>query len=117
MKVKEKKFLGGAGLVALNIKSTGAKVTFSTVLGKDTNAKFVREILRKNNINLNEKTENDRPTTEKNVIINQNHRMLKLDTLENKLIDQTTLNYLKSKIKKTKANAKNNNVKKDIANS
>ena len=105
LKVKEKKFLGGAGLVALNIKSTGAKVTFSTVLGKDTNAKFVREILRKNNINLNEKTENDRPTTEKNVIINQNHRMLKLDTLENKLIDQTTLNYLKSKIKKTKANA------------
>ena len=56
-------------------------------------------------IKLFSKLDSDRPTTEKNVIINQNHRILKIDTLENKLIDKSSINYIKNKISKIKTNA------------
>lgn len=105
LRASEKKFLGGAGLVALNIRATGAKVFFTTILGKDENAKFAKEILLKNKIKLYSKSDSDRPTTEKNVIINQNHRILKIDTLENKLIDKSSIKYIKNKISKIKTNA------------
>lgn len=105
LKINEQKYLGGAGLVALNMKSTGAKVFFTTILGKDDNANFVKKILKENKIFFKYISESERPTTEKNVFINQSHRILKVDTLENKLIDQNSIEFIKSVIKKTKSKA------------
>ena len=43
----EKTFIGGAGVVAKHIKNLGANVVISSIIGKDSNGKFVQKILRK----------------------------------------------------------------------
>ena len=40
-------YLGGAGIVSKHLRAAGAKVNFTTVLGKDAFAKFVKDDLKK----------------------------------------------------------------------
>ncbi len=102
---KEKNYVGGAGIVSMHLKSAGAKVIFSTVLGNDKLKKLVLKKLKEFKIDTKYQIEKLRPTTNKNVIISQGYRMLKLDTLDNKPISQKTLTTFSNEIKKTKADA------------
>ena len=78
-----KSYVGGAGVVALHLRSAGAKVTFTTLLGKDASAQMVESELTSAGITVNIILDDDRPTTQKNVIICNGYRLLKLDTLDN----------------------------------
>jgi rfaE bifunctional protein kinase chain/domain/rfaE bifunctional protein nucleotidyltransferase chain/domain len=100
-----KKFVGGAAVVALHLKAAGAKVKFFTVMGNDPLQKFVVRELKKNKIEVNVILDGTRPTTSKNVFISNNYRLLKVDDLDNQPINQTTLNYLKEKLKKINSDA------------
>ncbi len=98
-------YVGGAGIVAKHLKSAGAKVTLCTVLGNDELKKFVTKDLENNKINLNVITDNSRPTTNKNAIIADNYRLLKVDTLDNSIIADSIIKKISNNIKKSKANA------------
>ncbi len=102
---KLSKFVGGAAIVAAHMAATGAKVTFTSLLGKDENKKFVTKSLKKYNIKLNIFSEINRPTTTKKVIINENHRLVKIDRLDNTPINETTIKKILSKIKSTNSGA------------
>ena len=64
------KYVGGAAIVAAHISATGAKVTFTSVLGRDENKKFIVDSLKKYKVNFNYFSEVSRPTTSKKVILN-----------------------------------------------
>lgn len=100
-----KNFVGGAAVVALHLKKAGAKVKFFSVTGDDNLNKFIIKELIKNKIDVNVVKDSTRPTTNKNVFISNNHRLLKVDDLDNQPINQTILNYLKEKIRKINSNA------------
>jgi rfaE bifunctional protein kinase chain/domain len=79
-------YVGGAGIVAKHLKAAGAEVTFSTVLGEDADATFVREDLQAAGVTMKDILDPTRPTTNKNAIITEGYRMLKVDTLDNRTI-------------------------------
>ena len=93
-------YLGGAGIVSKHLKAAGAKVEFTTVLGKDDLKNYVIKDLKNSGVKLNAVIDSSRPTTEKNTIVNQNYRLLKIDKLDNRPIDEKILkkiiNYIKN---------------------
>ncbi len=92
-------FLGGAGVVAKHVSATGAKTFFTTLLGNDKNALFVKNECKKSNIILNEFQDKNRPTVNKNLFISENHRLLKVGTLDNTPINKEQMNYFIRNIK------------------
>lgn len=95
------KFAGGAAIVASHMAAATANVTFTTVIGNDENKKFILETLKKNKVKCNFFSETNRPTTTKKVIISENHRLIKLDKLDNTPINEITIKKIVTKIKKT----------------
>lgn len=85
-------YVGGAGIVAQHLKSAGADVTFSTILGDDELGRYVREVIESSDIKLNAVVEKNRPTTNKNAIICSGYRLLKIDTLDNASISKEGVN-------------------------
>ncbi len=95
---KKESRIGGAGNVALNAASLGAKVFILSVTGADTEADQLKEMFRQSGIDgkyLIAST--DRVTTTKTRIISRNQHMMRLDAemvldlhkdAENKLLDQ-----------------------------
>lgn len=98
-------YVGGAGIVAQHLSSAGAKVTFSTMLGDDQLKKLALKTLIKSKIKTNAYIDKDRPTTNKNLIISGDYRLLKLDTLDNTPIDNEKINFFVKSIKKIKSDA------------
>lgn len=82
----KKNYVGGAAVVALHLKAAGAKVEFSTVLGNDELKNFVKKKLLRAGIKLHSEIDSQRPTTNKNLIISKNYRLLKIDTIDNRPI-------------------------------
>jgi rfaE bifunctional protein kinase chain/domain/rfaE bifunctional protein nucleotidyltransferase chain/domain len=83
---KRRDFIGGAGIVAKHLRIAGADVTFTTVLGDDAYKDYVIADLAEAGVKCNGIVDASRPTTNKNTIIADNYRMLKVDTLDNRLI-------------------------------
>jgi rfaE bifunctional protein kinase chain/domain len=79
-------FVGGAGVVAKHFRAAGAEVAFSTVLGQDDLARWALEDLRQGGVDVRAITDPTRPTTNKNVILAGDYRMLKVDTLDNRQV-------------------------------
>lgn len=98
-----KSYLGGAGAVAKHLAGAGAQVEFTTVLGDDELRRFVKNELKMLGIKLNEIFDLSRPTTEKNAIICQDYRLLKVDKLDNRPIDEKIIKKILSHIKKSKS--------------
>jgi len=63
-------------------------VTFSTVLGDDALAEFVRQDLARDGVILNDIVDPTRPTINKNAIVADGYRMLKIDTLDNRSVSE-----------------------------
>jgi rfaE bifunctional protein kinase chain/domain/rfaE bifunctional protein nucleotidyltransferase chain/domain len=101
----ENKYLGGAGVVSLHFKFGGAETIFTTVTGNDRNKDFVKKILEKHKVKLNLIEDDLRPTTEKNLIIADNYRMLKIDKVVNSPISVEISEFIKNKITNLKADA------------
>ena len=90
----ERRFVGGAGIVAKHIRAAGAEVTFTTVLGDDKLSKFVIQDLEAAGVVVNSIIDPTRPTTDKNAIICSNYRLLKIDTLDNKPVSEEIQNKI-----------------------
>ena len=101
----EVKYVGGAGIVALHLKKCGMDTVFSSVTGDDDNSKFAEKYLNSNGVRVNFLRDKNTVTTEKNVVIANNYRMIKIDKVDNTPISLNAINYLKKKIKSTKADA------------
>ncbi len=72
--------IGGAGNVALNTVSLGAKTVLFSVIGNDADGKALISLLEKNNIQCGKIVEsNHRITTNKTRVISRNQHMLRLD--------------------------------------
>jgi len=98
-------YIGGAGIVSQHLQAAGADVTFSTVLGNDSLKDFVINGLNAAGIRNLPIIDPTRPTINKNAIIADNYRLLKIDTLDNRTISGHMLEQLIDAIKNTPTDA------------
>ncbi|MCR9254919.1 MAG: PfkB family carbohydrate kinase [Alphaproteobacteria bacterium] len=91
-------YVGGAGIVAKHMRAAGAQVTFSTVLGDDALKDFVLEDLAEAGVKVDATIDATRPTTNKNAIVANDYRLLKIDTLDNRSIDDRTVESMAKSI-------------------
>jgi rfaE bifunctional protein kinase chain/domain/rfaE bifunctional protein nucleotidyltransferase chain/domain len=94
-------FVGGAGIVAKHLRSAGADVSFSTVLGDDALAEFALNDLTSAGVNCTPIIDRTRPTTHKNAIIAGGYNLLKIDTLDNRSISDRIMRTLAEQIRET----------------
>ncbi len=92
--LNEKRYIGGAAIVACHLRAAGAKVKFCSVLGDDNDANFVKKELKKNKIKDLTISDIGRPTTDKRYYISDNYRLLKVDRVENFPVDQKIINQI-----------------------
>jgi len=98
-------YAGGAAIVAKHLRAAGAEVIFSTVLGDDDLKDFVLEDLERAGVVTNANIDAPRPTTNKNAIVADGYRLLKIDTLDNRPISGATLESLTRAIAATEVDA------------
>lgn len=73
--------IGGAGNVAINAKSLGAKVSILSVTGNDNGGEMLERLIKEQNINTQYLIKvPERITTNKTRIISRNQQMMRLDT-------------------------------------
>jgi rfaE bifunctional protein kinase chain/domain len=98
-------YVGGAAIVAEHLRSTGAEVTFSTVLGNDSLKDFVLGELKERGVETRAIVDSTRPTTNKNAIVAEGYRLLKVDTLDNRSISDDIQKRLATGISEVRADA------------
>jgi cytidyltransferase-like protein len=98
-------YVGGAGIVAGHLRAAGANVVFSTVLGDDQLKDFALAELQKHGVDVRPIIDATRPTTNKNAIVVDNYRLLKIDTLDNRSIANGVLRQLLDAVCMTDADA------------
>ncbi|MGB8216474.1 MAG: PfkB family carbohydrate kinase [Candidatus Methanoperedens sp.] len=98
-----KMFVGGAGIVAKHLRSLGADVTFTTVLGNDNLKDFVINDLNKWDIKINAIVDNTRPTTLKERFWADGYKLLQVDTLDNSIVSEKILKDIGSHIASEKS--------------
>lgn len=77
---KKEQRIGGAGNVALNVRSLGAKVSMLSVLGDDSDGEQLTKLLQNEGINTEYLVKSgQRITTNKIRIISRNQQMMRLD--------------------------------------
>lgn len=92
-------YVGGAGIVAKHLRAAGADVTFSTVLGEDADKDFTLEDLEKAGVAVMPVIDPTRPTTNKNYIVSEGYRLLKIDTLDNRSISDAIVATLQEHLR------------------
>ena len=98
-------YVGGAGIVAKHLVAAGAEVTFSTVLGDDALKDFTLNDLDQAGVHVKAVIDSSRPTVNKNAIVVGGYRLLKIDTLDNRSISDSTLGKLNEAIQSVSADA------------
>jgi len=98
-------YIGGAGIVAQHLRAAGAEVVFSTVLGDDALKEFVMKGLKESGVDCKAIIDKTRPTVNKNAIIAGGYRLLKIDTLDNRIISDHIRDTLIEAIKTTPTDA------------
>ena len=94
-------YVGGAGVVAKHLRAAGAEVVYSTVLGDDAFKDFVLADLKAAGVVCEAIVDPTRPTTNKNAIVSDNYRLLKIDTLDNRSISEKIRNEITASIRTT----------------
>ncbi len=92
-------YVGGAGIVAKHLRSAGAEVVFSTVLGDDPLKEFVLKDLKSCGVDVRPVIDKTRPTTNKNAVVVGGYRLLKIDTLDNRSITNGILADIKELVR------------------
>lgn len=98
-------FVGGAGIVAAHLRTAGAAVKISTVLGNDELGKFAKNSFKDWGILDLSITDSERPTTNKNAVMVGSYRLLKIDTVDNRTISDQQLDEFVEKISSSSADA------------
>lgn len=92
---KQEQRIGGAGNVALNVVSLGARVNVISVIGNDSDGEQVLKLLKENNIDTSYLLQSKhRITTNKIRIISRNQHMMRLDAEITDLLEQDAENEL-----------------------
>ena len=94
--------VGGAGVVAKHVAASGNKANLITVLGNDELKKFAINDL-KSKVNYNGFTDKLRPTINKNAIVADNYRLIKISKLDNSPIKDEISSGICNKLSKSKA--------------
>lgn len=102
---KKVDYCGGAGVVAKHLRAAGAEVTFSTVLGNDEYKSFVLDDLNTYGVHCLPIIDETRPTTNKNAIVTEGYRLLKIDTLDNRAISDKIVEQLRRQVADTRCDA------------
>lgn len=102
---ERKDFIGGAGIVAEHVRAAGADVVFSTVLGDDAFKDFVLGGLAESGVEARAIIDSTRPTTNKNAVVAEGYRLLKIDTLDNRSISDEIKGRLARAVAETPADA------------
>jgi bifunctional ADP-heptose synthase (sugar kinase/adenylyltransferase) len=102
---KKTDYAGGAAIVAKHCRATGAEVVFSTVLGNDPYKDFILDDLRSVGIEVKAVIDHGRPTVNKNAIVVDGYRLLKIDTLDNSSISDSTLNEMTGTVREIATDA------------
>ncbi len=84
-------FTGGAGVVARHVKSAGAEVVFSTVLGEDPPKDFALKELGEAGVDCHPVIDRTRPTTYKERFTAHGYKLLQVDRVDNRPISERTL--------------------------
>jgi len=95
------RFAGGAAVVARHMKTAGADVTFTTILGNDELALFVKDDLEKAGVHVNAYIDTTRPTTHKERFIADGYKMLQVDRVDNRSVGPRALEALVRSIGET----------------
>ena len=98
-------FVGGAGIVSKHVRSAGAKVKFSTVLGNDALKDFVLKDLADFDVECDAFVDHTRSTTQKNAYIANTYRLLKVDKLDNRAISDKAVAHFRASLVKDKCDA------------
>ena len=98
-------YTGGAAVVAKHVRAAGAEVTFSTVLGEDALKDQVLADLSEQGIRCLAVVDPTRPTTNKNAIVVGGHRLLKVDTVDNRSISERIVRQLAQQVAETPGEA------------
>lgn len=96
-------YAGGAAVVAKHLRSAGANVEFTTVLGSDALKDFVLKDLEEAGVKTHPIIDKTRPTTQKNAFIATGYRLLKVDKLDNRPISPKILDHFKKSISESPA--------------
>ena len=95
------RFAGGAAVVARHMKTAGADVTFTTVLGNDELRQFVVDDLEKAGVRVNAYVDPTRPTTHKERFIADGYKMLQVDRVDNRSVGPRAMEALIRSIRET----------------
>jgi len=95
---EQRDFVGGSGIVAKHLKSAGADVTFSTVLGEDPLGDFAANDLTAAGVECLSIRDHTRPTTNKNVMIAGGYHLLQVDRVDNRTISEPAVRTLIERI-------------------
>ena len=96
---REVDYVGGAAIVARHVRQAGADVVFTTVMGNDERKDFVLEEMEKHGIHCRAIVDVTRPTTQKNIFIADNYRLLKLDKVDNRSISETIRDEIAARLR------------------
>ena len=102
---KQVDFVGGAAVVSKHLKSAGARVRFTTLMGDDDLKDFVLRDLEKSGVECNCIVDKNRPTTQKHSYFSNGYNLLKVDRVQNNPIIDKTLGEFAASISKTDENA------------
>ncbi len=81
---RTERFTGGAGIVARHLKSAGAQVSFSTVMGDDGARDFALAELKESGVVCHPVIDRTRPTTQKERFTADGYKMLQVDRVDNR---------------------------------
>ena len=95
-------FVGGAGIVAKHLKTLGAEISFTTVLGNDDLKNYVLEDLKDWGIKANAIIDDSRPTTLKERFWADSYKLLQVDTVDNSIISDIILEKMSGYLAKDK---------------
>jgi|SRR5579859_577202 len=97
------RYSGGAAVVAKHMKSAGADVTFSTVLGDDDLKDFVLNDLSTSGVECRSFVDHTRPTTHKERFITDGYKLLQVDRVDNGPISDKAIEMLANSLRHTAA--------------
>lgn len=98
-------FVGGAAIVALHARASGATVQFSTIFGDDRSGEVVMDVLHGEGVDVYPIVDRTRPTTVKEAVVVGGYRLLKIDEVDNRPISDAILARLCSQVAETEDGA------------
>jgi rfaE bifunctional protein kinase chain/domain len=91
---RTERYTGGAGIVARHLRSAGAQVAFSTVVGNDELKDFALEELKSSGVSCYPMIDRTRPTTYKERFMTAGQKLLQVDRVDNRPISDRVVRTL-----------------------